>query len=158
MTQVSHLLGANESHAAAELFKIIEFEKKMAEISVPEVERIDTSAIYSKTTIAELAELVPQINWMLYFRHLVYPMNITENESIVSYSTPFFINLGKLLEVTDKRVIHNYIIWRQSDQMWRFFAKLFFGYFYHILAIFDVLKHCGEFFTFWRFLTIFGYF
>ena len=46
MTEVSHLLGANESHAYEELWKVIEFEKKLANISVPEVERIDTSAIY----------------------------------------------------------------------------------------------------------------
>ena len=60
----------------------------------------------------DLAQQVPQIKWMLYFRELVYPMNITENEEIVSYSTRFFVRLGKLLEETDKRVIHNYIIWR----------------------------------------------
>ena len=112
MTEVSLLLGANESHAADELQKIIDFEKRMANITVPEVERIDTSSIYEKTTIGQLAQKVPQINWMLYFRHLVHPMNITEDEYIVSYSTPFFVELGKLLEATDKRVIHNYIIWR----------------------------------------------
>ena len=91
---------------------MIEFEKSLANISVPEVERIDTSAIYDKITIAELSKKVPQINWMLYFKELVHPMNMTENEKIVSYSTKFFINLGNLLENTDKRIIHNYIIWR----------------------------------------------
>ena len=112
MTEVSHLLGANESYAAEELWKVIEFEKMLANISVPEVERIDTSAIYDKISIADLALKVPQINWMLYFRHLVHPMNITEHEDIVSYSTPFFVKLGHLLAKTDKRIVHNYIIWR----------------------------------------------
>ena len=62
MTEVSHLLGANESHAYEELWKVIEFEKRLANISVPEVERIDTSAIYDKISIADLALKVPQIN------------------------------------------------------------------------------------------------
>ena len=40
-----------QSYAYGELWKVIEFEKMLANISVPEVERIDTSAIYHKTTI-----------------------------------------------------------------------------------------------------------
>ena len=76
MTEVSHLLGANESHAAEELWEVVLFERKLAEISVPEVTRIDTSAIYHKITIQELVELVPQINWNSYFRELVSPMHI----------------------------------------------------------------------------------
>lgn len=112
MTEVSHLLGANESIARDELWKIVEFEKELAEISVPEVNRIDTSAIYHKTSIRELQNTVPQIKWMLYFQELVAPMNISEDADIVSYSTPFFVKLGQLMEVTDRRIIHNYIIWR----------------------------------------------
>ncbi len=112
MTEVSILLGANETIAKEELWNIIEFERRLAEISVPEVERIDTSAIYHKLTIADLQDQVPQIDWMDYFKTLVAPMAIDESEEIVSYSTPFFVELGKLLEVTDKRVLHNYIIWR----------------------------------------------
>ena len=61
MTEVSHLLGANESYAANELWKIIEFEKALANISVAEVNRIDTSAIYDKISIKDLAAKVPQI-------------------------------------------------------------------------------------------------
>lgn len=112
MTEVSHILGANQSYAAQELRKIIEFEKALANISVEEVNRIDTSAIYDKISIKDLTAKVPQINWMTYFRELVKPLPIDENEKIVSYSTPFFVDLGKLLGQTDTRVIHNYIIWR----------------------------------------------
>ena len=112
MTEVSHILGANQSYAAQELRKIIEFEKALANISVEEVNRIDTSAIYDKISIKDLTTKVPQINWMTYFRELVKPLPIDENEKIVSYSTPFFVDLGKLLGQTDTRVIHNYIIWR----------------------------------------------
>jgi len=39
----------------------------------------------------------------MYFSKLVHPMNITEEEEIVSYSTPFFVDLGKILKDTDKR-------------------------------------------------------
>ena len=52
--------------------------------------------------MAELAAKVPQINWMLYFKELVHPMNMTEDEEIVSYSARFFVRLGKLLAETDR--------------------------------------------------------
>ena len=85
----------------------MQFERQLANISVPEVIRIDTSAIYHKITIQELTELVPQIKWMTYFSELVSPMKINETEAIVSYSMDFFLALGKVLEKTEKRVVRN---------------------------------------------------
>ena len=86
---------------------MVQFERQLANISVPEVIRIDTSAIYHKITIQKLTELVPQIKWMTYFSELVSPMKINETEAIVSYSMDFFLALGKVLEKTEKRVVRN---------------------------------------------------
>ena len=73
------------------------------QISVPEVGRIDTGAIYNKMTIRELQENISALDWVTYFTQLVYPMNITLDEEVVSYSTLFFMRLGEVLENTDKR-------------------------------------------------------
>ena len=54
-------------------------------------------------TIGELQENISALDWVTYFTHLVYPMNITLDEEIVSYSTLFFVRLGEVLESTDKR-------------------------------------------------------
>ena len=92
---------------------MVQFERQLANISVPEVIRIDTSAIYHKITIQELTELVPQIKWMTYFSELVSPMKINETEAIVSYSMDFFLALGKVLEKTEKRVVRNDAYYRK---------------------------------------------
>ena len=73
------------------------------QISIPEVSRIDTGAIYNKLTIRELQENISAIDWLKYFTHLVEPMEITDEEEIVSYSTGFFMKLGEVIQSTDKR-------------------------------------------------------
>ena len=73
------------------------------QISVPEVERIDTGAIYHKLTIGQLQEEVPQIDWLEYFSVLLHPLPINTSEQVVSYSTPYFLQLGELLAQTDKK-------------------------------------------------------
>ena len=67
------------------------------------MERIDTGAIYHKLTIGELQEEVPQIDWLEYFSVLLHPLPINTSEQVVSYSTPYFLQLGELLAQTDKK-------------------------------------------------------
>ncbi|CAB4057557.1 MMEL1 [Lepeophtheirus salmonis] len=85
MTEVGALLGANKTYAYEQFQNVIRFEKSIANISVPEHDRINT---------------VMGIGY------------IGDNEQIVSYSMPYFKLLGKLLKQTDKKIIHNYMIWR----------------------------------------------
>ncbi|CAH2003353.1 unnamed protein product [Acanthoscelides obtectus] len=111
MTNIAILLGANSTTAAKELSEIIEFEKRLANASLPEQDRHDTSLIYNKMTLKELSRLVPQIRWLEYFRTM-FDIAITENENIVTYGLPYFVELGKILATTKRRTIHNYVIWR----------------------------------------------
>ena len=76
------------------------------QISVPEVSRIDTGAIYNKMSIRELQSNITAINWLEYFTTLFQPMDMTEEEEIVSYSTAFFIRLGEIIKDTDKRLLY----------------------------------------------------
>ena len=73
------------------------------QISVPEVHRIDTGAIYTKIKIEQLQKWVPQIKWQEYFEHLMHPHSINASEEIVSYSTPYFLRVGEIMESVDKR-------------------------------------------------------
>jgi len=112
MTDVAVILGANRSDAESQLWDVVEFEIKLANISVPEVHRIDTGAIYTKTKIEQLQKWVPQIKWQEYFMHLMHPHAINASEKIVSYSTPYFLRIGEIIESVDKRVLHNYVLWK----------------------------------------------
>ncbi|KAK4876270.1 hypothetical protein RN001_012692 [Aquatica leii] len=111
MTNVALLLGANKTTADDELRAVVEFEKKLANVSLPEVDRHDTSTIYKKLTLAQLQKVVPQINWLQYLSSFLSD-EITENEPVVAYGLSYFIEMGKILEQTDRRVIHNYVLWR----------------------------------------------
>ncbi|CAG9819313.1 unnamed protein product [Phaedon cochleariae] len=111
MTNIAILLGANASSASEELLKVVEFEKQIANASIPEQDRHDTSLIYKKISLRELGKIVPRINWLEYFRS-IFDIAINEDEYVVAYGLPYFIELDKLLASTDKRVIHNYILWR----------------------------------------------
>lgn len=39
-------------------------------------------------------------------------VQLQSNEPIVAYAMPYLIQMGKILEATDRKVVHNYIIWR----------------------------------------------
>ncbi|XP_031352188.1 neprilysin-1 isoform X2 [Photinus pyralis] len=103
--------GANKTTAEDELRMVVEFEKKLANVSLPEVDRHDTSTIYKKLTLAQLQKIVPQVNWIQYLSSFLSD-EITENEPVVAYGLSYFIEMGKILEQTDRRVIHNYVLWR----------------------------------------------
>ncbi len=73
------------------------------QITVPETRRQDTSEIYTKLTMAQLKKQVPQIVWEDYFYNVLLA-KLDEDEPIVFYSLPYFIELGKVLVDTDRRL------------------------------------------------------
>ncbi|CAG9759483.1 unnamed protein product [Ceutorhynchus assimilis] len=111
MTNIAVLLGANKTTASEELQSVIDFERRLANASLPEQDRHDTSIIYRKLKLKELQQIVPQINWLEYFQSFLN-VEIDEDESVVAYGLSYFVELGKILAETDRRIIHNYVLWR----------------------------------------------
>lgn len=65
------------------------------------------------TTIKELQELYPYLNWLGYISAILpAEMQVTEDEPIIIWDPKFFKNLGGILKTTYKRTLANYIIWR----------------------------------------------
>ncbi|XP_049529717.1 neprilysin-1 [Anopheles darlingi] len=112
MTQIAILMGADKDKAAEELQQIVQFEVRLANATLPEADRHDTSAIYTKITLPELQRRVPQIDWKQYLQTTLGTVRLQPNESIVSYAMPYLVELGKILRSTDRRIVHNYAIWR----------------------------------------------
>lgn len=79
--------------------------------SLPEADRHDTSAIYRKLPLSSLQKIVPQIRWREYLETFLED-GITDSEPVVAYGLSYFIEVGKILATTDRRVIHNYVLWR----------------------------------------------
>ncbi|KAK9881775.1 hypothetical protein WA026_017293 [Henosepilachna vigintioctopunctata] len=111
MTNIAVVLGSNQSTAADELRDVLDLEIALANASLPEADRHDTSEIYKKLKVGELQLLVPQIDWLKYLNSFL-GTTITSEEPIVVYGLSYFVELGKILENTNTRTIHNYIFWR----------------------------------------------
>ncbi|XP_047352829.1 neprilysin-1-like isoform X1 [Vespa velutina] len=111
MTNVAVLLGANRENAALEFNRVIALEKQLANASLPEADRHDTSMIYRKLTLRELQEEVPQLKWKVYLEEFI-SAPITEDEPLVAYAMPYFLQMGRIVQKTDRRTLHNYILWR----------------------------------------------
>lgn len=80
---------------------------------MPEADRHDTSAIYRKLSLRELQREVPELNWTEYLQvTLGNDIALHPNESVVTYAMPYLVQMGKILAKTDRRIVHNYIIWR----------------------------------------------
>lgn len=113
MTQTAILLGADPVAAAQELDDVLQFEIKLVNASLPEADRHDTSAIYTKLTLPELQRQVPQLNWTVFLKTVLGPdIELLPDEVLVSYAMPYLVEMGKILENADRRVVHNYVIWR----------------------------------------------
>lgn len=126
MTSVAVLLGANPKTAAEEFDDVIKFEKKLANVrvqlksfifllsytlrdrcakfqaSLPEADRHDTSAIYRKLTLRELQREIPQLQWRAYLQEFI-SAPITEDEPIVAYAMPYFMQMGRIVRSTHRR-------------------------------------------------------
>lgn len=111
MTQIARLLGAPTT-AYKELHDVVQFEISLANASSPEADRHDTSAIYRKLTLPQLQKEVPEIDWREYLQETVGDIKLKRDEPVVVYALPYLTSLGKILKNTDRRVIHNYLLWR----------------------------------------------
>lgn len=71
-------------------------------MSLPEADRHDTSVIYKQLTLAELQNRVPQIRWLDYLTEFLDDP-ITENEPVVAYGLSYFVEMGRILNSTNRR-------------------------------------------------------
>lgn len=100
MTKVSVLLGANETDARRQMTAIIDFEKKIANISIPLEDRRNEEAMYHTMKLYELEKEAPFLNWTEHFDDALKLVNrpITQNETVVVYALDFLKNLSKIVE------------------------------------------------------------
>ena len=121
MIDVAVQLGAEENATNAELQKVLEFEMKLANISMPKTDISNTTKIYNPATLAELpiSGGLPN-SWTIYFRKLFdfgdEKLDIQESEKVIVMDTNFYKNVGSVLQSTDKRTLANYIGWRIAHE------------------------------------------
>ncbi|KAH8273040.1 hypothetical protein KR018_002243, partial [Drosophila ironensis] len=113
MTQVSLLLGADPATAAAELERVVLFETQLVNVSLAEADRHDTSTVYRKLSLPELQKLVPELRWSEYLQTALGPdIPLQADEPLVTYGLQYLTEMGKIVARTERRVVHNYMLWR----------------------------------------------
>lgn len=101
MTKIGVLLGAkNETQAKKQMQEIIDFETRIAEITVPNEQRRDEETLYNLMTLTELQDMAPFINWQNHFEDAFRLVNrkISEKEKVVVYAPKFLKDLTPLIE------------------------------------------------------------
>jgi len=105
------LLGAQRERAEQELREVVEFEIKLAKISLSSAKRRKASTIKMKLRDVQL--VFPYINWVNYINSLLpNGLSVDENEIVSDYVPTFFKRLGAVLGSTSTRTIANYCMWR----------------------------------------------
>uniref|UniRef100_T1KLB5 Uncharacterized protein n=1 Tax=Tetranychus urticae TaxID=32264 RepID=T1KLB5_TETUR len=116
--KVAVLLGGKQRDVEKQVDDLIEFETRLAEITVPSENRTDDDKIYQRITLQELQKAAPAINWITYFKEAFDQIeyNITENELVGVYSIEYLQRLSDLVveynKTDEKRIVlANYMGW-----------------------------------------------
>ncbi|OCT73368.1 hypothetical protein XELAEV_18036351mg [Xenopus laevis] len=111
MVQLGVLLGGEENSTREQMQEILDFETKLANITIPQEKRRDEEQIYHKMTAGELKDLVPAVDWMPFLKTVFHPVVINESEPVVVYAKEYLVEVSSLINSTDKRILNNYMMW-----------------------------------------------
>ncbi|XP_045472319.1 neprilysin-2-like isoform X1 [Harmonia axyridis] len=115
MVDIAVLFGAEKTRASKELEESLNFEIKLANISLPSEKRRNASLLYNPMTVEELQRRFQSIPWLEYINTLLAPDTVITKDEVVVVSVPSYItDLEKILAITPKRVQANYIMWRAA--------------------------------------------
>lgn len=112
MRNLTIKLGAGED-SKDDLLKTFEFEKELAKISTSR--RPSFEEAYKKLTLLEIQEYTGDFfNWTKYVQVVMEDntFHVTSQTKAVVYSLEYLKRLVKLLSITPKRTIANYMMWR----------------------------------------------
>ncbi|KAJ9599169.1 hypothetical protein L9F63_010346 [Diploptera punctata] len=113
LVDIAVILGADPERAKKEIRESVEFEMKLANISLPSEERRNVSKLYNAMTVREMQTTFHTIPWLTYFNNILPEhVQITEEEVIVVSVPSFIKGLETLMEQTPRRVLANYVMSR----------------------------------------------
>ncbi|KAH3827140.1 hypothetical protein DPMN_129069, partial [Dreissena polymorpha] len=125
MTLVGVLLGGEENNTRSQMREVIEFEIKLANITVPNEERRNEEDMYHKMTLSSVQTLSPFIDWTSLFNSLLSlapNVSVTAAEEVKIYMPGYLQNLSVLVTETlqqgqGKRLLQNYMMWHVVKSM-----------------------------------------
>ncbi|XP_073991312.1 M13 family metallopeptidase neprilysin 3 isoform X3 [Rhodnius prolixus] len=124
MTEIGVLLGGERNRTKSLMKEVIEFETRLAQITIPADERRDEEKMYNLMAVAELQDLAPFINWEKYFSDALRLVRkkITDKEKVVVYAPNYLANLtivlNEYMNTSEGNItINNYLVWQTVRSM-----------------------------------------
>lgn len=108
--------GAKREYAEEELKEALEFEIKLANLTLPEEQRRDPTLIYNPMTLGELTGNYSYFPWKEYFNYQL-PSGITvdDDQWIIVLNPKYFAEINKLVDSTSKRVQANIVMQKYGE-------------------------------------------
>lgn len=132
MTKIGVLLGGEENSTKRQMQAIIDFETRLAKITIPPEERRDEEKLYNLMSLNELQRKAPFMSWVDYFQNATRLVNkkINSKAMIVNFAPEYFVQLTKLVHeynsTTDgKIVLNNYLVWQTVRSLTACLSKPF---------------------------------
>ncbi len=101
------LLGDSPEVASAAADVVLKIETQLAEASRTPVELRDREAQYNKMTVAELAELTPNLNWNLYWK----AVGVKDVTDVIVGQPEFFKQVNSMLKSVSAADWRTYLRW-----------------------------------------------
>ncbi|XP_050713079.1 endothelin-converting enzyme homolog isoform X3 [Eriocheir sinensis] len=119
ITRIGVLLGGQENTSRQAAQGIVEFERKLANISTPDDLRKDDNDHYNPMKIDDLSKLAPFMDWKEFINSAFTEVNIHlhGDRKVVVYAPEFLKNLTIILNETKESEegiidLHNYLVWQ----------------------------------------------
>lgn len=132
MVRVAVLLGAPEDDAKLQMAAIVEFETRIAAITIPADKRRDGELLYHNMTLQELQELAPFIDWRALFEDAfrVVRRKISAKEQVVVYVPEYLADLNQIMSeynatAEGRIVVGNYLAWQMVRSLTACLSKNF---------------------------------
>ncbi|NXP86627.1 NEP protein, partial [Passerina amoena] len=126
MTSVAKLIrqerniSVNESDISAQMRRVMDLEKEIANATTKSEDRNDPLLLYNKMTLAQLQKnfsLVinhKEFNWSEFINAIMstVQINVDNTEHVIVYDPDYLLNLRSVLEKYSSRDLQNYMAWR----------------------------------------------
>uniref|UniRef100_A0A8D0HA55 endothelin-converting enzyme 1 n=1 Tax=Sphenodon punctatus TaxID=8508 RepID=A0A8D0HA55_SPHPU len=117
MVELGVLLGGGKASTQEQMQQVLEFETQLANLTIPQDERRDDEKFYHKLSIAEMQALAPAIDWLDYMSYALAPLELSNSEPVVLFSREYLQQVSELINVTDKSILNNYMIWNLVQKL-----------------------------------------
>lgn len=114
MVDTAVFLGADRDIANQEMKDVLDFQIKLAMISLPREDKRNFTRLYHKMIVKEVSLLYPEFPWVEYINSLLpieANINIDDNEEVIVKVPKYIKDFAALISTIPTRTIGNLIMW-----------------------------------------------